>query len=162
MAHQSCKRIESFCRMLALALIVCSPAGSVIGSELKSQASPPSTNNRSQSDPQVKAVLDRMAAAGVLHPKTVEEVRKAYLFYPTLSGKPEQVFRVGDRKIPGPAGEISIRVYTPNPSSGLPILVFFHGGGFVAGSLEVEDTPLRKLKDLDSRSCLLFLKIFQI
>ena len=145
MAHQSCKRIESFCRMLALALMVCSPVGSVVVSELKSQASPPSTNNRSQSDPQVKAVLDRMAAAGVLHPTTVEEVRKAYLFYPTLSGKPEQVFRVGDRKIPGPAGEIPIRVYTPNPSSGLPILVFFHGGGFVAGSLEVEDTPLRSV-----------------
>lgn len=145
MPHQSCKRIERLCRMLALSLIICSPAASVVGSELRSQAPPPSTNDQGQSDPQVKAVIDRMAAAGVLHPSTVAEVRKAYLFYPTLSGKPEQVFRVGDRKIPGPAGEIPIRVYAPNPSSHLPVLVFFHGGGFVAGDLDVEDTPLRSV-----------------
>jgi acetyl esterase len=90
----------------------------------------------------VKAVIDRMAAAGVLHPSTVAGVRKAYLFYATLSGKPEQVFRVEDRKIPGPAGELSIRLYAPNSSSPLPIFVFFHGGGFVAGDLDTEDTPL--------------------
>lgn len=145
MPHQSCKRIERLCRMLALSLIICSPAGSVVGSELRSQAPPPSTNDQGQPDPQVKAVIDRMAAAGVLHPSTVAEVRKAYLFYPTLSGKPEQVFRVEDRKIPGPAGEIPIRVYAPNPPSHLPVLVFFHGGGFVAGDLDVEDTPLRSV-----------------
>lgn len=55
MAHQSCRRIQGLCRMLPLALILCSPASFVVGSELKSQASPPSTNDRSQSDPQVKA-----------------------------------------------------------------------------------------------------------
>lgn len=94
-------------------------------------------------DPQVKAVLDKLEAAGVAHPTTVEDVRKAYLFYPKLSGVPENVFRIEDRLIPGPAGNLPIRIYTPNSSKGLPILVFFHGGGFVAGSLDTHDAPLR-------------------
>jgi acetyl esterase len=96
-------------------------------------------------DPQVKAILDKMAAAGVARPTTVADVRKAYLFYPRLSGTPEQVFRVENRQIPGPAGNIFVRVYTPTVTSGLPILVFFHGGGFVAGSLDSHDTPLRSV-----------------
>jgi hypothetical protein len=125
MAEQLCKRVEALFRILALVLVVFSAANSAAGTERMSQAPSSSTNDRSQSDLQVKAVVDRMAAAGVLHPVTVEEVRKAYLFYATLSGKPEQVFRVEDRTIPGPAGQILIRVYTPNSSSALPIFVFF-------------------------------------
>ena len=96
-------------------------------------------------DPQVKAVLDKMAAAGIAHPTSVEDVRKAYLFYPKLSGTPEHVFRVEDRMIPGLGGNIPARIYTPNSTSGLPILVFFHGGGFVAGSLDTHDSPLRSV-----------------
>jgi acetyl esterase len=99
----------------------------------------------SQADPQVAAVLEKMAAAGVLHPATVDEVRKAYLFYATLSGKPEAVFRVTNRSISGLFGEIPIRVYTPSDEHGLPVFVFFHGGGFVAGSLDTHDTPLRAI-----------------
>lgn len=94
-------------------------------------------------DPQVKAVVDKMAAAGALHPVTVDQVRKSYLFYPTLAGKPEHIFRVENRVIPGPGGNLPIRLYVPHEGSGLPILVFFHGGGFVAGSLDTHDTPLR-------------------
>jgi len=96
-------------------------------------------------DPQVKAVLDKLAAAGITHPTSVEDVRKAYLFYPKLSGTAEHVFRVEDRMIPGPGGNIPARVYTPNSTNGLPILVFFHGGGFVAGSLDTHDSPLRSV-----------------
>lgn len=98
-------------------------------------------------DPQVKAVLDKMAAAGVTRPSTVADVRRAYLFYPKLSGTPEHVFRVEDRQIPGPGRNknIPVRVYTPNSKSGLPMLVFFHGGGFVAGSLDSHDIPLRSV-----------------
>lgn len=96
-------------------------------------------------DPKVREVLDKMAAAGISHPTTVEDVRKAYLFYPKLSGTPEHVYRVEDRQIPGPAGKITVRVYIPNSTADLPILVFFHGGGFVAGSLDTHDTPLRSV-----------------
>ena len=103
------------------------------------------TKSEMSTDPQVKAILDKMARAGVARPNTVEDVRKAYLFYPKLSGTPEHVFRIEDRQIPGPGGSIPIRAYTPSRTSGLPILVFFHGGGFVAGSLDSHDTPLRSV-----------------
>jgi len=99
-------------------------------------------------DAQVKAVLDKMAAAGITRPTTVADVRKAYLFYPKLSGTPEHVFHIEDRQIPGPLGNITVRVYTPTPTSGLPILVFFHGGGFVAGNLDTHDNPLRSVTNL--------------
>jgi acetyl esterase len=98
-----------------------------------------------QDAPQVKAVLDKMAAAGITRPSTVADVRKAYLFYPKLSGTPEQVFHIEDRQIPGPAGNLAVRVYTPKQARGLPVLVFFHGGGFVAGSLDTHDSPLRSV-----------------
>ena len=88
-----------------------------------------------------------MAAAGIALPTTVADVRKAYLFYPKLSGTPESVFRIQDREVPGPAGNIPLRVYTPSSTSGLPIAVFFHGGGFVAGSLDSHDTPLRSVSN---------------
>lgn len=133
---------------LVVALLGCFVAGvPAIASGLQSSAPPAQASEQISRDPQVKAVIDRMAAAGVLHPSTVAGVRKAYLFYSTLSGKPEQVFRVEDRKIPGPAGELTIRVYAPNSSSPLPIFVFFHGGGFVAGDLDTEDTPLRSVSN---------------
>jgi acetyl esterase len=96
-------------------------------------------------DPEVKAVLDKMAAAGITRPSTVADVRKAYLFYPKLSGTREPIFHVEDRQIPGPAGNVTVRLYTPNSTSGLPVLVFFHGGGFVAGSLDAYDNPLRSI-----------------
>jgi acetyl esterase len=98
-----------------------------------------------QDDPEVKAVLHKMAAAGINRPATVADVRKAYLFYPKLSGTREPIFHVEDRQIPGPAGNITVRVYSPNSTSGLPVLVFFHGGGFVAGNLDAYDNPLRSI-----------------
>ena len=94
-------------------------------------------------DPQVKAVLDQMAAAGVLHPETLEQWRQAYLFYTKFEGTPEKVFHVEDRAIPGPAGTIPVRLYSPRAGGGLPVWKFFHGGGFVTGSLDTHETPLR-------------------
>jgi len=110
-------------------------------SAVRQQSSEPQT--APAVDPQVKVVLDKMAAAGVLHPSTVDQVRKTYPFYATLSGKPEHVLRVEDRLIAGPGGNIPVRLYIPREGSGLPIFVFFHGGGFVAGTLDTHDTPLR-------------------
>ncbi len=61
----------------------------------------------------------------------------------------EAVAKIDDLEIPGPAGKIPIRVYTPFPNGTLPtfepVLVYYHGGGFVAGDLESNDQQLRAL-----------------
>jgi len=45
--------------------------------------------------------------------------------------------------IPGPAGVIPARHYRPLADAGAPLLVFYHGGGFVFGDLETHDTACR-------------------
>lgn len=100
---------------------------------------------RMQPDAQAQLVNEKMSAAGVRRPATVADVRKAYLFYPKLSGTPERVFRVENRDIPGPAGNVTVRVYMPSSRTARPVLVFFHGGGFVAGTLDTHDTALRSV-----------------
>lgn len=47
---------------------------------------------------------------------------------------------VEDRTIPGPAGDIPIRIYDSHPGRETgPVMVFYHGGGFVIGDLETHD-----------------------
>jgi acetyl esterase len=96
-------------------------------------------------DPQVKAIMDKMAAAGVLHPTNLQQARKAYLFYAKFAGPPENVEHVENREIPGPAGAIPIRIYAARTGADLPVWIFFHGGGFVTGSLDTHDAPLRAM-----------------
>ncbi len=55
----------------------------------------------------------------------------------------EQVLHVEDRVVPGPRGNIPLRIYRPSDDPELPVLVWFHGGGFVTGSIETHDGILR-------------------
>lgn len=135
-----CREVMSYTLVFpSIALVLFSAVG------VLSHASMTKSAPETVTDPQVKTILEKMAAAGITRPATVADVRKAYLFYPKLSGVPEQVFRIEDREVPGPAGNIPIRVYVPSSKNGLPILVFFHGGGFVAGGLDSHDTALRSV-----------------
>jgi acetyl esterase len=99
-------------------------------------------------DPQVKAVLDMLAAAGgpPLEQMEVPAAREMYLaMRPPTAGA--EVGRVEDRKIPGgDAGvEIPVRIYTPGGDGPFPIVVYFHGGGWVIGDLETHDHWCRSL-----------------
>jgi acetyl esterase len=55
--------------------------------------------------------------------------------------------RVEAVEIPGPAGTIPARLYVPHSPDGgpLPLLVYYHGGGWVIGDLETHDSPCRFL-----------------
>ena len=98
-------------------------------------------------DPQVQAVLEAMAASGAqpFHTQPVAYCREALLALPTMGGEPEPVGTVEDRTIPGPDGPIPVRTYTPEGKGPFPILVYFHGGGWVAGSIDTHDRIYRSL-----------------
>jgi hypothetical protein len=103
----------------------------------------PAEQDKTPVDPQVRLKMDHMLAGQVFHPSNIEDPRPAYFLYSKFAGPPESVFRVEDRKIPGPGGNIPIQLYTPDARTGLPRWAFSHGGGFVAGSLDTHDVPLR-------------------
>ncbi|MFM8355602.1 MAG: alpha/beta hydrolase [Gammaproteobacteria bacterium] len=52
---------------------------------------------------------------------------------------------VSDRTIPGPAGDIPVRVYRPTGDGPFPVFVNFHGGGWVIGDLDTADAFARDL-----------------
>lgn len=98
-------------------------------------------------DSQVKSLLDGMAEqdAPPLHEMTPEEARATYLAMKDPLEAP--IGKVEDFSVPGPGGDISVRLYTPVAAGGgaLPVLVYFHGGGWVIGDLETHDALCRTL-----------------
>jgi acetyl esterase len=97
-------------------------------------------------DPEARMLMDQMQ--GTLKPfneSTVEEARAAIQALALAAGPPEPVAKVEDRTVPGPKGEIPVRVYTPEGAGPFPILVYFHGGGWTIGNLETHDGSCRQL-----------------
>ncbi|MBT5774977.1 MAG: alpha/beta hydrolase fold domain-containing protein, partial [Dehalococcoidia bacterium] len=58
-----------------------------------------------------------------------------------------EMARVEERRVPGPAGDVPVRVYWPSEAVGLPILVWFHGGGWVLGSVAESEPVCRRLAE---------------
>jgi acetyl esterase/lipase len=61
-----------------------------------------------------------------------------------LEGDAEAVARVDELTVPGPNGDVRVRVYRPEGEA-LPVIVFAHGGVFIMGGLEMHDPVLRRL-----------------
>ena len=97
-------------------------------------------------DPQVKTLLDQMAAAGQppFHAQSPQDARKAMYAMLDVLGPGEAVHKVENRSVPGPAGDIPIRIYTPSVTPA-GILVYYHGGGWVVGDLQTYDIVCRAL-----------------
>ena len=99
-------------------------------------------------DPQLQPFLDARNAQPPLDALSVEEARARLKVYPLPGARADAVASVDDRAIPGPAGPLGLRVYTPRGGPGpLPLLVFFHGGGFVVCDLGTHDALCRNLCD---------------
>lgn len=96
--------------------------------------------------PEAQAALDARVAAGArpIIELTPDEARQQSLRLTVLAGPGKKVARVQDRAIPGPLGEIPVRIYIPRIDASLPVLVMFHGGGWVTGSLETFDVTCRE------------------
>jgi acetyl esterase len=101
-----------------------------------------------QLDPQMKALLDQLTASGgkPFHAGSPHEARAGInALIGLVAGPPEKVERVEDRKIPGPGGQIPIRIYTPAGAAPIGALVYFHGGGWVVGDIASHDVLCRSL-----------------
>jgi acetyl esterase len=96
---------------------------------------------------EVRSILDVIEASSVaLEEQTPETMRAAYAAFSAL-GDVEEITSVEDRSIPGPAGDLPVRVYRPAgvAASGAPALIYFHGGGWVIGDLASHDNVCRAL-----------------
>lgn len=99
-------------------------------------------------DPQAEMLLKQMESAGApplntLSPPDARRLTAAMFKVPP--GTEEPVHKVENRSIPGPAGQIPVRIYTPAGAGPFPLLVFIHGGGFVICDLESHDAACRSL-----------------
>jgi acetyl esterase len=70
---------------------------------------------------------------------SVEEAREQTLRVAKLMGAGEPVAKTEDHTMAGPHGDIPLRIYTPQGSGPFPVLVFYHGGGWVVGNLDSAD-----------------------
>ncbi len=102
-------------------------------------------------DSQVQAVIDFVVASGrpplsTLTPAAAREVAK--VMFTAFAREPEAMAAVEDSSLPGPAGAIPVRLYRARGTSRdqvLPVMVYFHGGGFVIGNLDSHDRVCRTL-----------------
>jgi len=101
-------------------------------------------------DPQVKAILDQLAEnpPPPMDQTTPEEARAFYRAMGALTDPQDvPIGKTSDAAVPGPAGDIPVRIYKPVAAGGeaLPCLIYYHGGGFVIGDLETHDKLCRML-----------------
>jgi acetyl esterase len=98
--------------------------------------------------PQIVQVLDAMARAELrpIEAMTPAEARaQMEATARARQAEPLAVAKVEDRLIPGPGGEIRVRLYWPNAAAPVPMIVYYHGGGHVIGSLDTHDLVARNL-----------------
>jgi acetyl esterase/lipase len=107
-------------------------------------------------DTQMQAVLDQLMALGArpVEALTPEQARRqptpadavmALLRRSGRSSAPEPVGSVQNRAIPGPGGAIPVRIYTPAGTAPFPVVVYYHGGGWVIATIDTYDASARAL-----------------
>ena len=109
-------------------------------------------------DAEVQTLLDMLEQMGgaSLSATTPEEARARFRVLTVDARDPESVVPVGaveDLTVAGGAGQLPARLYRPEAAdpNGAPVLVFFHGGGFVIGDLDTHDNQARRLcRDLEA------------
>jgi acetyl esterase len=97
--------------------------------------------------PAARTMIDQLRAAGVppLWELPLEQARSAGAVMGAMD-EPPPVASVEDRVIPGPAGDLPVRIYTPDvDDSARPVIAYFHGGGFVFCSIDTHDGTCRRL-----------------
>jgi acetyl esterase len=101
-------------------------------------------------DPQVADLIEALDAGfPPVHTMTGAEARAAIRSRFVAPSQPETVGDVRDESVPGPGGDIPVRVYRPAADAdALPVLVYAHGGGFVFCDLDSHDGLCRSIANL--------------
>ncbi|MFP5306118.1 MAG: alpha/beta hydrolase [Gammaproteobacteria bacterium] len=97
-------------------------------------------------DPQALAVLQAMATQPAIDfaRVTVAQLRAA-MEAPGQFAPGDPVHAQADHEIPGPAGPLRVRIYTPRAAATLPLTLYFHGGGGALCTLDTHDNVCRCL-----------------
>lgn len=91
-------------------------------------------------------LLDTISGGASLSESTPEQARAGMELMAAAAPRPQPPAEVEDRTLPGPAGPVPVRLYRPRQAERpLPLLVFFHGGGFVLGSIATHDALCHRL-----------------
>jgi len=93
-------------------------------------------------DPNVRSLLEMFEAQGgpPLESLPPAEARKLIRqMTDQIGGTPEPVQSIENLRIPGPNGDIPIRIYTPATAAPRPAMVYFHGGGWVICDLDTHE-----------------------
>jgi acetyl esterase len=96
--------------------------------------------------PEIHAILDEMNAAPgpPAHEVPVNEARAAHAAEAEwLSGPGEPVADIRDAAVAGPGGDVGVRLFVPDDAHGA--VAYIHGGGWMMGTADTYDTPLRRL-----------------
>ena len=125
---------------------------------MTTEGAKPSDLKMAKPEPQMQAVMDALAS---LHGKAIESLSAAEArLQPgpadavkkilVSKNKPTQepVEKVEDKTITTATGDLKTRVYTPKGSGPFPVLVYFHGGGWVIADIDAYDASCRALANL--------------
>ena len=98
-------------------------------------------------DPQAQKVVDTIAALNLkpIKDSTPAEARESMRTRTAGLGPVEDVPAVADHRMPVEGGEITVRLYAPAGVGPHPVLVFYHGGGWVIGDLYTHDGLCRSI-----------------
>src|SRR5579859_2886531 len=98
--------------------------------------------------PQAQAAIEASARFAALAPVSDDPIvaaRNAYRQLAPLAGERVNIHSVIDHWVNAENHLVPVRIYNPCGGTGLPTVLFFHGGWFFAGDLESHDRPLRAL-----------------
>ncbi len=90
------------------------------------------------------AIAKREASVGVAPPDATLEVHRER-FMKTWREPGPDIYSVEDHSIRGPSGPLAIRLFRASDSDALPVLMSFHGGGFVFGGIDAYDGNAKRL-----------------
>ena len=98
-------------------------------------------------DPQIQALLDLRSKLPPLHTLSAADARVQMAARDIPGLRKPAVASVVNRDMRGPGGSLPLRIYTPHGEGPFPLMVFFHGSGFVVCDLDTHDAMCRNLCD---------------